>query len=86
MGDAQKSFSHLNENGEAEKVHIPDSFVDSDDESDTMSDKLRNIGAYGDEGQECSKSSHQLWVALNGTNHNSGMLPEGSLKTKTSEP
>jgi hypothetical protein len=34
-----------------EKVHIPDSFDDSDAESETLSDKLRRIDAYTKVGQ-----------------------------------
>jgi len=33
----------------AEKVHILDTFVESDAESDTLSERLRRIDAYNDE-------------------------------------
>lgn len=49
-----------------DKVHIPDSFEDSDAESDTLSEKIRRLEGYGDLGQGGSKTqgdgeSHQLW-------------------------
>lgn len=34
-----------------EKVNIPDTFDDSDAESDTLSEKLRKIDAYNGDGQ-----------------------------------
>lgn len=51
---------------QGEKVHIPDSFDDSDAESDTLSEKIRRLEGYGDLGQGGSKSNndngpHQLW-------------------------
>lgn len=35
-----------------EKVHIPDSFDESDADSETLSDKLRGIDAYADVAHE----------------------------------
>lgn len=56
MADAQKSYrnEHADE-GRNDKVHIPDSFDESDIDSETLSDKLRKIGAYEGGGQGCSK-------------------------------
>lgn len=56
MDDAQKSYrkEHVDE-VRNDKVHIPDSFEESDTDSETLSDKLRKIGVYENGGQGCSK-------------------------------
>ena len=56
MADAQKSYrkEHV-DGGRNDKVHIPDSFEESDTDSETFSDKLRKIGVYENGGQGCSK-------------------------------
>jgi hypothetical protein len=38
-----------------EKVHIPDSFEESDAESESLSDKIRKLEGYGEIGQTSSK-------------------------------
>jgi hypothetical protein len=40
-----------NEVGQAEKVHILESFDDSDPDSETLSERLRSIDAYNEVGQ-----------------------------------
>jgi len=52
------------------KVHIPDSFENSDSDSETLSDLIRKIDGYRDLGQGCSKQgngedSHQIWCMDN---------------------
>jgi hypothetical protein len=37
-----------------DKVHIPETFDDSDAESETLSEKIRRIDGYGDLGQGSS--------------------------------
>ena len=50
---------------QAEKVHIPDSFDESDADSETLSDKLRHIDAYTEVGQGSKQNGeeedHQIW-------------------------
>jgi hypothetical protein len=71
MGDAEKAFSaHVNDIGILDIVQIPDNFEDFDTESETLSDKLRKIDAYGDNGQGCSKGmegevNKQMWFFEN---------------------
>ena len=36
---------------QVDRVHIPDNFDDSDAESESLSDRLRRIGAYTEVGQ-----------------------------------
>lgn len=67
-GQPPKNVDPLSQNSEdnAEKVHIPDTFVDSDVESDTLSEKLRRIDAYNDEmrtGVQVNEisSNHKVW-------------------------
>lgn len=49
----------------AEKVHVPDSFEDSDDESLTLSEKLRSIDAYTEVAQSSKQDDvegdQQVW-------------------------
>ena len=51
--------------GQAEKVHIPDSFDDSDADSETLSDKLWRIDACTEVRQGSKQSGgegdHQVW-------------------------
>lgn len=56
MADAQKSYRNAQaDEGMNDKVHIPDSFDESDTDSETLSDKLRKIGAYEGGDQSGSK-------------------------------
>jgi hypothetical protein len=51
MSDAQKSFNrHVNDNDGEGRVQIPNNFEDSNTESETFSDKLKKINAYGGSG------------------------------------
>lgn len=67
MDDAQKSYKSIQVNdGRDDKVHIPESFEESNFDSETLSEKLRRIGAYEDGGQGCSKDGEitgqqQMW-------------------------
>lgn len=52
---------------QSEKVHIPDTFEDSDADNESLSDKLRRIDAYNETGQGSKQamgkdeSGHQIW-------------------------
>lgn len=93
MGDAQKAIKpQANEAGEEEKVQIPDTFDDSDIESEMLSDKLKKIDAYGDSGQGCSKEmenkvNKQVWLFENDQiQADLGKLYEGEQNEKLCEP
>lgn len=52
------------EGDKGDKVHIPDTFENS--ESEPLSDRIRRLDGYGDIGQGCSKQghndeSHRVW-------------------------
>lgn len=76
-----------------DKVHIPDNFDDSE-ESETLSEKLRSIGAFTSDGQ-CSKQtedaeSQQVWqmvidqrTAANEDRQNAWLLEQAKKGTKT---
>jgi len=58
---------------QAEKVHIPDRFDDSDAESESLSEKIRKLEGYGDLGQGTSKQGggrddHQVLYMSNFSN------------------
>lgn len=61
MSDAQKVYkSQWQDTEEEGRVQIPENFDDSESESETFSDKLKGIDAYGDSGQGCSKNTDQV--------------------------
>lgn len=73
MVDAQKSYKATHD--KEDRVHIPESFEYLATDSDTLSEKLRKIGAFGDEGQGCSKEGdktevHQMWLVNDSTEMN----------------
>lgn len=46
-----------------DKVYIPETIEESDEDSESLSEKLRKIGALGNNGQGCSSNtSHQVWL------------------------
>jgi len=51
---------------QVDRVHIPDNFDDSDAKSESLSDRLRRIGAYTEVGQRSQqnedKENHQVWA------------------------
>jgi hypothetical protein len=64
MADAQKAISVPNDDGEIDKVHIPDTFEDSDTDSDSFIRKIKqltneDVGQSSKEGQ--GDSSKQVW-------------------------
>ena len=57
IGDAQKAYRKGMDDEGLNKVHIPESFEEPDTESESLSDKLRKIGAYREDEQRCSKDT-----------------------------
>jgi len=57
MGDAQKAYRKGMDDEGLNKVHIPESFEEPDTKSESLSDKLRKIGAYREDKQRCSKDT-----------------------------
>ena len=45
---------------QVDRVHIPDNFDDSDAESESLSDRLRRIGAYTEVGQRSQQNEDKL--------------------------
>jgi len=43
------------EDDQGGKVYIPDTFENSESDSETLSDRIRKLDGYGDLGQGCSK-------------------------------
>lgn len=66
MADAQKSYRKDSQYENDEKVHIPDSFDDSDTDNDSFTLKVSKLTGLGDTGQSSSKdvpadATNQLW-------------------------
>lgn len=67
MKDAQKAYrAHLNE-GDVERVHIPETLEDSDSESDSFVQKPQKLNDDMDQGQNSSlkgegETSRQVWL------------------------
>lgn len=66
MADAQKSYNSPSCEADNEKVHIPETFEDSDSNSDSFGLKVQMLTGMGDAGQstsrkECEGANKQLW-------------------------
>lgn len=66
MADAQKSYHNSSYKNDAKKAHIPDTFEDSDSDSDSFGLKVQMLTVMGDAGQStsgkaCEDSNKQLW-------------------------
>ena len=64
MGDAQKAYNRTNAEGDGGKVHIPETFEDSDSDSESFADKVKQLtGMDEDKAKKGNKgeSSKQMW-------------------------
>jgi hypothetical protein len=55
LADVQKSYCNPTCEDDGEKVHIPDTFEDSESDSDSFGLKVQMLTRFGDAGQSSSK-------------------------------
>jgi hypothetical protein len=55
LANAQKSYYNPTCEDDGEKVHIPDTFEDSESDSDSFRLKVQMLTGFGDAGQSSSK-------------------------------